>query len=194
MPRTELEDKLNVTSSFVQRFSYPLPPDFLQEKFGGLPFSISLLKLQMQNMSETDPRKIPTWEVKLWHEAVKNVLARIWYGPGAKFRHHDSVVLAVGQVRITPEKLAAVLHHPILNFKLMHKCHAIKPVVKPSFGEEKSRLKEEKVLCKDYPTYSKHPLSFLDDQKIPISVYSCTQSLQQILKTVILAKVLFLNC
>lgn len=164
LPGTELENKWSI--NFVQ-FSHSPLPLLTKKKLMECPSAFPLWKLQMRNMSETDPKMILTWQVKLWHEALKNVLARIWHSKGAKFRDHDSVVLAVGQVRITPEKLAAVFHHPIPNFKLMHECHAIKPVVVPSFGEDKYRLEKEKAMCKAYPTSSNHPLCLLDDKKWP---------------------------
>lgn len=83
----------------------------------------------IQNTSVRTEDFTLTRQLKAREEALEEVLAWVWHGNRAEFRHHNAVMLKVFLVAITVEEAAHVLHLSILNVELVHKCHAIKPVV-----------------------------------------------------------------
>ncbi len=72
---------------------------------------------------------ILTRQLKAREEALEEVLAWVWHGNRAEFRHHNAVMLKVFLVAITVEEAAHVRHLSILNVELVHKRHTIKPVI-----------------------------------------------------------------
>lgn len=72
---------------------------------------------------------ILTMHLKAGQEALEEVFAWIRHCNRTKFRHHNAVMLSVFLVAIAVQEAAHVCHFSILNMKLVHKCHPIKPVV-----------------------------------------------------------------
>lgn len=70
-----------------------------------------------------------TRQLKAWEEALEEVLAWIWHGNCAEFRHYNAVMLKVRCVAITVEEAAHVCHLSILYVELVQKRHPIKPMV-----------------------------------------------------------------
>lgn len=70
-----------------------------------------------------------TRQLKAREEALEEVLAWIWHGHRAEFRHYNAVTLKVCSVAITVEEAAHVCHLSILDVELVQKRHPIKPMV-----------------------------------------------------------------
>lgn len=83
---------------------------------------------------------ILTWNLKAREEPSEDVLAWVRCGQGAKFRHHNSVLLQVLYIRVTVQELTAVGHLTIFNVETMHQGHAIKPMGESKKDERKNNM------------------------------------------------------